>query len=344
MGILSRGKTENRLHLSWQHELPDSPVALAWSPDGKNLAAACASGPVQVHGPDGRAISQWAGHGFGTTCLAWDQRGQWLASGGQDGLIRLTDTHLWQERVQLPGGAAWVERLVQQPGQGLLASTAGKRLRLWNVAGELQHEYAEHPGTIADLQWTIDGKQLAVAAYGGIWVYLPGTPQAAKQYTFRGAPLVVAWSPNGSMLAHGNQDSTVHFWYAGTTDELQMSGYPTKVTTLSWDSSSRYLATGGGAKVCIWDCGGSGPRGSKPIMLELHTAPLGQVAWQRRGFLLASAGRDGQLGLWQPLARKSQQVGRAQHAGEAVSLAWSPDDTRVAVGFDSGMLAVYRVG
>ena len=85
------------------------------------------------------------------------------------------------------------------------------------------------------------------------------------------------------------------FWYAESGRELHMSGYPSKVRELSWDFTGRFLATGGGDVICVWDCGGSkGPEGTTPKMLEGHGATVSAVAWQRRGFLLASGdGCDG---------------------------------------------------
>ena len=157
----------------------------------------------------------------------------------------------------------------------------------------------------------------------------------------------MAWSPDGKLLAHGNQDSTVHFWFAESGKELQMSGFPSKVRELSWDCTSRYLATGGAPVVCVWDCSGAGPEGSKPQMLledDSESAVTG-LAWQRRGFLLASINNDGHIRLWQPANRKDQLVGTDRFPdAEASTLAWSPDDKALAVGSGVGGLAVYRVG
>ena len=51
--------------------------------------------------------------------------------------------------------------------------------------------------------------------------------------------------------------------------------------------------TGGGPMVCIWDCGGpKGPEGTQPQMLEGHEDNLTAVAYQSRGYLLASAATD----------------------------------------------------
>src|SRR5207248_5704536 len=120
----------------------------------------------------------------------------------------------------------------------------------------------------------------------------------------------------------------------------------TKVRELSWDFTSRYLATGGSPMVCVWDCGGpKGPEGSKPQMLEGHEDTLTAVAYQARGYLLASAGADGRVLLWQPANKKAPKIGEHRFDGvEAAALAWSPDDRSLAVGSGNGAVVVLRVG
>jgi WD40 repeat protein len=146
------------------------------------------------------------------------------------------------------------------------------------------------------------------------------------------------------MLAHGNQDASVHFRYSETGNELHMSGYPTKVRQLTWDFRGRYLATGGGPGACIWDCAGKGPEGSTPRILEGHTGDLTALAWQRRGFLLATADLGGKLCVWQT-ANRSPLVGAAGFSDtELTCLAWSPDDKALAVGTDAGVVGVFKVG
>ena len=124
-----------------------------------------------------------------------------------------------------------------------------------------------------DLAWRPGTNHLAVLAYGAATVYDPaGGIEPVKTLAWKGSPLAMAWSPDGTILAHGNQDATVHFWDYHRSLDLQMSGYMTKVRELAWDSTSRYLATGGGPVVCLWDCkaGPSGPEGTRPQMLEGH--------------------------------------------------------------------------
>jgi WD40 repeat protein len=170
-----------------------------------------------------------------------------------------------------------------------------------------------------------------------------------KVLAWKGSPLALAWSPDGKMLAHGNQDSTVHFWYYDDARDMQMWGYRTKVRELAWDHTSRHLATGGGPVVCIWDTRASdrGPEGSRPVMLEGHDeeSTLTALAYQSRGFLLASAGTDGRVFLWQPTNARGPQVGAFEFPGaEASVLAWSPDDRSLAAGSGTGVVAVFRAG
>jgi WD40 repeat protein len=154
--------------------------------------------------------------------------------------------------------------------------------------------------------------------------------------------LALAWSPNGRYIATGDQDSTVHFWIVKTGEDLMMSGYPTKVKELSWDSSSRYLATGGGTMPCVWDCSGDGPAGTTPQQYEAHTQRITALAFQNRNTLLASGGADALVALWRVSGSREPLV-QEYLPSPITQLAWSPDDRSLAVGTESGVITVYTL-
>jgi WD40 repeat protein len=62
----------NKLRTVWQATFPDHVIAVAWSPDGRSLAAAAVSGPIHVlDAASGKLLHALPGHGFGTAAIAW---------------------------------------------------------------------------------------------------------------------------------------------------------------------------------------------------------------------------------------------------------------------------------
>jgi WD40 repeat protein len=147
-GLSEFFRGQPRLTRRWRAEIGDHVVSLAWSPRGDLLAAASVSGPIHLFDPSGQARGLLKGHGFGTAMVSWRSDGTMLASAGQDGKVRLWDVYGGTETAALAGGASWVEHVNWHPSQDLLASAAGKKLRLWSADGKLVREYPDHAATI----------------------------------------------------------------------------------------------------------------------------------------------------------------------------------------------------
>jgi WD40 repeat protein len=348
-----------KLSKLWEANIDGHVISLAWSAsygsnNGGHIAAASADGPIAILDPKTGGIGHiLSGHGFGTACVSFSADGTRLASAGQDGKVRLWEPFVGIELKEMPAGAAWGERVAWCPTQNILASTAGKKLRLWNGDGEMIRDYADHPSTIADIQWKpvppspsgrgAEGEGiLASAGYGKLFFWSPEQQTPIRELVWNGSMLTVAWSPDCKHIAVGAQDSSVHFWVLATGEDLQMSGYPTKVRELAWDATSRYLATGGGPTPCIWDFAGAGPAGSTPIQLEGHTDNVSCLAYQHQGGLLASGGDDGLVALWNP-AKQRGALALARHAAPITQLTWSADDQRLAVGAADGTVRLFEI-
>lgn len=333
----------------WTTAVEEHVIALAWNATSDTIAVGLSDGRVSIlECSTGAGVGTFQAHAQGLLALAWQPNSSHLATAGKDGCVCLWEG-AGRERLRLPTQSPWVEHLAWHPSGEFLAASAGRTLHLWAADGTTIATLAEHPSTIADLAWQPQQRTVAVLVYGGVqlWTFTPNEPPASNRLTWKGSPLCIAWAPDGCMLAHGNQDSTVHFWYVETVEELQMSGYPSKVRHLSWDATSRYLATGGGATVCIWDCGGAGPANTTPTMLEGHepTATLTALVYQQRGSHLASGASDGNVCLWQPTKpQKKSLVDRwYQGAGEVTSLAWSPTDKHFAIAWEAGVVGLWNL-
>jgi WD40 repeat protein len=327
----------------WAGQLDDYVIDLAWAPDGANLAAASAAGPVTIFGAlDGVRRSELPGHEGGSNAIAWQPGAALLASGGQDGAVKFWDTAAGQHVATASLGRSWVEHVAWRPGGAapILAAAAGRKFALINPDATVRHAFQDAPKTVSAIAWHPLGGCAAVAYFGGVCLWGADDGAAQRELPYGNGIHALAWSPDGRWLVSGNQDPSVHLWLLDGDVELQMSGYEGKVRHLSFDSGSRWLATSGSQDACVWDCSGAGPEGRDPVMLA-HDAPVCGVAFQRAHGLLASASQDGALFLWSPERRQPQRA-TVRMPAAATCLAWSPDDKLLAIGSEKAMVYVLR--
>lgn len=329
------------LRQAWEAHLGDHVVRLEWSPDGAMLAAAMIGGPISLFAADGRFLRELPGHSFGTLVISWSADSRLLASGGQDGYARIWDAATGTALHELKCGAQWVEQLAFSPHKDYLLTGAGRFLKMWNGAGEHLRDFPDHPSTITGIAWQPGELFFATVAYGQLANYHAEKADFAKAFAWKGSILVVAWSPDGNYLATGNQDASVHFWYRKSGKDLEMTGYPAKIRELAWDADSRFLATGGSPVVTIWDCGGKGPAGTRPVQLEGHEAFLSALAYQHRGRLIASGCQGGKVFVWNHRLPDRPLRG-AQLSAAITQIRWAPDDRMLAATTETGVVRVFE--
>jgi len=351
----------------WAGHLDDYAIDLAWSPDGTRLAAASAAGPVSIFAAaDGAKQHELPGHENGTNCLAWqppallksqisDFKSTHLATGGQDGAVKFWDATAGQHTTTAKLGSAWVEHLVWvgssagfQPASpkdagwkpALLFASAGRTLAALHPDATVAHTFKPAPKTVTALAAQPAGGSVACAYFGGVILWDADDFIAQKEFTYGNGIQALVWSPDNKWLVSGNQDPSVHLWIPEQDIELHMSGYETKVKHLSYDYTSRWLATSGGREACIWDCTGDGPEGREPAMLP-HEAPVCAVAFQNTHGLLATASQDGTVQLWSPERAKPLRA-TVKMPSAATKIVWSPDDSLLVIGSEKGVVYVLK--
>lgn len=293
-----------------------------------------------------------------------------LATGGQDGCVKFWDSAAGQHTATAELGTAWVEHLAWRPSAvragadsnvattfppgaptdptppGLrerptyLFAAAGKTLAALRADASVAHTFKPAPKTISALAFQPAGGCIAVAYFGGVCLWDADDFIAQKEFPYSNGIHALVWSPDNKWLVSGNQDPSVHLWVPETDTEFHMSGYEGKVKFLSFDHTSRWLATGGGRDACVWDCSGAGPEGREPAMLP-HDAPICAVAFQNAHGLLAAASTDGAVQLWSP-ERKQPLRATVKMPAPATKLVWSPDDRQLAIGTDKGLVYVLQ--
>jgi WD40 repeat protein len=345
-GVTGARGWSGKISKRWESGLREHVIALAVSPDSSLVAAAPSTGnAVVIDMQGGSPVASLPDQGDGTLCLGWDSSGRHLAAGGKDGSLLIFRDRDWANPVRVCPGGAWVESVAWHAVTGHVASASGKRVAVWSEAGDAVARFPDHPSTVSAIAWRPRSDTLAAAAYGGISLWSISHPASPRLFAWKGSPLSLAWSADGSMLAHGNQDSTVHFWYALSGEDLQMTGYERKVREIDWSPSGHFLATGGGPAICIWNCGRKGgPAGSTPLMLSCHESHLNLVRYQPTGGYLAAGGSDGRLSLWS--VSSSPKKPSAVHdfrGSEVTALSWSARGEALVAGGSSGEICLLRV-
>jgi len=265
-----------------------------------------------------------------------------LATAGADGTVIVSDPRGGQRVVhafaRTPEFVAW------QPGGGGLAYAFGRTVRF--QAGDGTTSDFELESTATGLAFSADGRKLAAAAFGGVSILatLPACGKEPTRLPMVGSLVSLTWSPDGKVVACATQDRAVAFWrvLSNIDHASQMGGYPAKVKALAWDPKSQLLATGGGQRVTIWRFRGLGPEGTKPLELEAHQDDVSALAFHPERRLLASAGADGAVCIWDLRRDRPLTMGLVGSVAAPIAhLAWSNDGVLLVASDAHGFVAAF---
>jgi WD40 repeat protein len=234
----------------------------------------------------------------------------------------------------------WVEQLTSHGTSRLRVLADGRRIRLFDRGGRQLAASADAPSALAGLCFNPRGRRIAAAHYGGVSLWWSGAVDKPPQrLEYRGSHVTISWSPDGAYIVTSLQERELHGWRLRDGADFRMSGYQTKIKSLSWSTNGRWLACSGAPALTCWDFGGAGPTGRRP---REFAAPNGEnvclVAFHPRQNLVAAACKDGAVLIADPAIGMSRILCRGNGDGPT-ALAWMPDGRRLLLGTESGRLA-----
>ena len=307
------------------------------------LAAALGDGRVAfIDGERASPPSFVSVHDGACLSLAVDLEKRRVLTGGDDGRLVRTDTDGGTAEIAAMAGR-WVEPIVVSRASGLRAAAFGRTVSLFAQDGREVGTF-DHANTVGGLAFHPKGRRIAAAHYGGIslWWAKPGNQQP-KRLDWAGSHLGLTWSPDGKYIVTAMQENELHGWRVSDSADMRMSGYPTKVKSMSWLPKGRHLATGGAESVVCWPFHGKdGPMGKAPLDLGWgFEGVVTVVAAHPRHDVVAAGYKDGATVLVQ-VGRTHPVLVKPPGEGAVTALAWSADGRHLALGTDSGLVG--RIG
>lgn len=241
-------------------------TALAYSSDGKRLASASWDRSACIWEADSlRPLYRLTGHSDGVLCLAFSSDDQHLATGSRDNSIRIWKSSTGELSNTLNPHSAWISQLVFLPDNTtLLSASADQKIKVLNW----------HTG----LETTTLSGHL-----GEVWA--------------------LALSPNRQWLISGGKDYSVRAWPA------QPKPKPPNHRPLSSRSDYGFSISDDASTFVAWNEQGSTLVWNADTLEEIAKLPIPATgvacgAVSPTGHLLASAGADGVVKLWNSTSQK----------------------------------------
>ena len=291
--------------------LPSWATSVAFSPDDQTLAIGLKNS-VQLIDVAKKSVRQTLDFKSGQVrSLIFSADGQRLAVGGYQfvGLVDASTGALLQE---LKGHRGFVTGIAFSPDGKFLATACEDELgRIWTLQPEPTAIVLKgHGYPLTGVAWSADGTQVATAAGdelrptkpGQVKVWNAATGEMKQQFELHAkAATGVAFSPDGHYLLSSSVDEHVNVYDLHSSKPLGFfAGHsrPTNAVVVHPDGETAVSISGGRAvgknELMIWEF----ETGEPLVAIEAHEAKIAALAVSHNGRLVATAGQDKSVALW----------------------------------------------
>jgi WD40 repeat protein len=326
--------------------------SVAFSPDGRRLAAGFTSGEIKLWDlATGEVTASGRVHANGgDNSVAFSPDGLTLASGGNDGKVKFWMVTTGELSDTIEVGTSWIGQVVFSPDGKTLATThlpgitrdgiRTQTVRLWDVGtGRMRPTLRNCIERMSFVAFSPDGKTLAT---GGEEVSLWDVTDGSKRVSPKGHTKDItslAFSSDGRLLATGSKDKTVRLWDVTTGRERNTFTQTDVVDSVAFTPDGQILVAGDHHGIVrLWDVAA----GRERTNLRVNPPPTGlaqdtvwSVAISPDGKTLATS--SVQLRLWDlvEVFRTNAAPGEARatlrgHESGVESVAFSPDGKTLA--------------
>jgi len=325
----------NSLGLSFPHV-----TAVAFSPDGKEIATACRfPNLVQLWDPaTGQEVATLLSANSQVRSVVYAPDGKTLVAGHWDHTVRVWDRATRQLRWELrDGDLDKVYSLAITPDSSILAALAPTGVQLWDLRTSNPLRLLKSGSGAGNLAICPNGRLLAVPLYQSqiFGIHLWDLESFVEVATLRGHTELVsslAFAPDGHTLASSSDDGTVRLWDVSVWQAAAPPGHAGTVVAATFSPDGRTIATAGAdGAVWLWD----GATGQPRTRLAKHTAGFRALAFSRDSQRLAGGDVNGKLFVWD--IANGQEVAAWAGRSTVYGLAFLPDGRTLAATEDTNV-------
>lgn len=229
---------------------------MAWSPDGRTLAASSDDSMVRLWDLEtGRLLHALKGHYDTVYGVAWSPDGRTLASASADRTVRLWDAESGAKKGTLKGHTETVIDVAWSPdGEQVVSCSNDGKARVWDTtAGKTavvleQSTFYGHLSFLQSVIWSRDGRLVAASSIrGAIYLWDSSSRQPRSSFAADSKAIrCLAWHPDGERLAACSDDGIIYYWKNFLTGELtlqRIEGHTRRVTCVSFSHDGRLMAS-----------------------------------------------------------------------------------------------------
>lgn len=307
--------------------------AARFSPGADRLATAASSLRIWETGT-GRLLAECR---RSVDVLAWHPEGARIASGSEDGVVRVWEAASGRELVTMRGHEGAVRSLAFAPdGARLFTGGVDRTARLWDpVTGEPLAVLHAHRYAVTGAAWSPDGRSIATIGTGSgpIHLWPADADHDPSLLESPAPPRAIVFIEHGSKMVVGDGNGALHVLDPATgACAGTVQAHEGTVFSLACAHDGRTIASGGAdGAVRLWDA-----RGLTPVRgLAGDRSRVVALAFSPDATRLAVGTFGPDVEVWDTAAGAILQ--RLPGHGYAVVLAFSPDGRYLATGTREGL-------
>ncbi len=276
----------------------------------------------------------------GLLCATLDLTGTRLISGGEDGKVFSTGPDGATAPIA-EAGRKWITSIASGP-QGAIAYATGRVAFVRLPDGRVKE--FQHPRSVEGIAFAPKGLRIGVARYNGATLHFPAADGKPTELEWAGAHTGITFSPDGNFLVTTMQENSLHGWKLSDGKHMRMSGYPSKVKSLSWSARGKWLASSGAPAAIVWPFQGKdGPMGKAPLELGTRGNTMVTCVACHPGEDIAAIGYEDGMVLAARFADGKEVLLRRPGKGAITAMMWDKAERRIVFGSAAGDCGVIDI-